>query len=336
MTEMVLGSSRMPIVPSFLASTALQNPATSYNAHPIWQDINNCFPSNFRIPDNQQPVELSFEWRGCSIHVDRYASARSPVRLILHHGLGTNARLMTIILGHGLHRMGYDVSAIDMPYVGATRTPRDDFSYGDWVQLSSDFIDYGNGPDHRPVVLFGFSVGGMLSFDVSCLNHRVIGVCGTCFIDLRDRSVRTEIASSPTWNSTMERLSDLMLGMGVRPRIPLQTFASRRTISNKQRLNGLLAKDRSSLGGRFPLTFLSSLRTYQGAVSPELYDFCPVALLQCERDRNIPHQINRRFFDRIAGRKHFELIEDAGHIPTGSQSLRSLLHAVHRFVTAVS
>lgn len=312
------------------------NPAydpTSYEDVPAWHKVRKQFPDEWQIPDGELPREETLSWRGCSVHVDRYRNPRAPSRLIMLHGLGTNARLMTCIAGHALSRLGHDVSAMDMPYVGATKTPHSRFSYDNWIELASDFVNEGEEDDDRPVVLFGFSVGGMLAYDVSCISHRVMGVCASCLIDLSDRNVRQQIASNPRWSMMMERVGEALLNHGVKPKVPLETFANRKTISNEPVLNGILAHDRGSLGGRFPLAFLDSLRRHAPIVAPEAYNIVPIALLQAEEDYNIPPSTNRRFFDRIAAEKRYVELPSAGHIPLNIEALRKLVREIDQFAS---
>ena len=323
---------REPLLRAGLTSRRRALCRTTYDDLPAWRAAHAHFPRQWQVPDNSLPDEETLSWRGCSIHVDRYRNDRSSTRLVLLHGLGTNARMMTCIAGHALSRLGYDVSAPDMPYVGATRTSHDWFAYNDWVQLVTGFIELISERDDRPVVLFGFSVGGMLAYDVSCINHRVAGVCASCFIDLSDRDVRRAIATNPGWNMMMERVGGALVKSRVKLKVPLETFANRKTISNDPSLNDILARDRSSLGGRFPLAFLDSLRRHSPTVAPEAYKTVPVALLQAELDYNIPPSTNRRFFDRIAGSKRYVELPSAGHIPLNVDALRMMVGEIDQFV----
>ncbi len=304
---------------------------TSYNDAPAWREIQGFFPSQWQIPPSEQPEEETYDWRGCSIHIDSYRNSGSPVRVLMLHGLGTNARMMSMVAGHALARLGYETSAIDMPYVGATRAPHRRFRYADWVQLVSDYINADHGRDDRPVVLFGFSVGGMLSYDVSCINHRVAGVCATSFIDLSQQKVRREIAPNPDWSMLMEKIGSFVLRCGFQPNIPLKTFASPTTISNEPRLNEVLASDPASLGGMFPLAFLDSLRWHKPTIDPEDYDLCPVALFQPELDYNIPPATNADFISRIPGNTETTVLPAAGHIPLNIEALQMLADNIGRF-----
>ena len=61
---------------------------------------------------------------------------------ILFHGVGTNGRQMSTILGHSLAERGFETIAIDMPTYGVTRVaPGAVVTYDDWVQIGSDLTD---------------------------------------------------------------------------------------------------------------------------------------------------------------------------------------------------
>ncbi len=238
-----------------------------------------------------------------------------------------------MILGRSLAKRGYDVAAIDMPYVGMSMTSSSNFTYDDWVQLSHEFILNGLRPDPRPVVLFGFSVGGMLCYHASCLTDRVIGICGTCFLDLRSTLTRREIARSPFWSPVVEAAGRIAVALGGhRLKVPLRLFANPIAISNNPMINRLLARDPGAVGAKIPLGFLASLKTYQPQIEPEKFDKCPVMLIHCEQDRNIPFSANARFVGRIKGPRETKILKDAGHIPTTEAPLRELSDDVERFI----
>ena len=114
-----------------------------------------CFNAQFK------PQETWWDWQGHHVHIDRFNKPASPVRVILLHGMGTNGRQMSLIVGGPLSKRGYETLAIDMPGYGLTKVnPEDKFTYDTWVQLASDFIDAERARDPRPLVLYGLSAGG--------------------------------------------------------------------------------------------------------------------------------------------------------------------------------
>lgn len=94
----------------------------------------------------------------------------------MHHGVGTNGRHMSMILGVPLLQAGFEAVAIDMPNYGMTQVARwTTVSYDDWVNVANEFIDHELENDPRPIVLYGLSAGGMLTYHAAVLNKKVKG-----------------------------------------------------------------------------------------------------------------------------------------------------------------
>lgn len=77
-----------------------------------------------RVTDDDQDLsaasvglqEATLEWQGHAVHLDRFDVAGSAALLILLHGVGTNARQMSLLVGAPLARTHKLASvAIDMP-----------------------------------------------------------------------------------------------------------------------------------------------------------------------------------------------------------------------------
>ena len=49
---------------------------------------------------------------------------KRPVKVILLHGVGTNGRQMSMILGGPLSKDGFETIAIDMPTYGVTKVKK--------------------------------------------------------------------------------------------------------------------------------------------------------------------------------------------------------------------
>lgn len=83
----------------------------SYNSNKAWKQLNNLLPEDFQIKDDNLPVEETWQWKGNNIHLDRYPNAKSEYRIFMQHGVGTNGRQLSMILGHKLAALGYEVVA---------------------------------------------------------------------------------------------------------------------------------------------------------------------------------------------------------------------------------
>jgi len=103
-----------------------------------------------------------------------------------------------MILVVPLHAAGFELVAIDMPGYGCPQVAKKQatYSYGDWVQIASDFIDFELSHDARPIVLYGLSAGGMLTYHAAAVNKKVRGTVGMTFLDQRIQQVADETARS--------------------------------------------------------------------------------------------------------------------------------------------
>ena len=92
----------------------------TYADQPEWRAIQEFLPEKFRLAPGTEPVEEWWEHRGHRIHLDTYRNPSAPLKVILLHGVGTNGRQMSTILGKPLADLGYETIAIDMPTFGIT------------------------------------------------------------------------------------------------------------------------------------------------------------------------------------------------------------------------
>jgi len=256
-----------------------------------------------------------------------------PVRVVLHHGVGTNARMMSIVLGHHLAAQGFDVSAVDMPYFGATACPSSRVLYCDWVAIGAHYVQAVLPDDGRPVVLFGFSAGGMLSYHIACVSDRVAAICGTCFLDMRDAAVRRDIAPMPRLNHAIETVGKLAAGVIPDLRLPLRAVSNMRALTNDAAMTRLLLSDPGSAGVNLPLVFLQSFLDYAPAIPPENFERCPIFMLHPGQDRWTPVADSMRFIDRVKAPTLVTMIDGAGHLPIATDALMQLRQGVTDYIS---
>lgn len=60
-----------------------------------------------------RPRRSSGTGAGNRVHLDRYRNPTAPAKVVLHHGVGTNGRQMSLILGAPLARRGFETVALD-------------------------------------------------------------------------------------------------------------------------------------------------------------------------------------------------------------------------------
>jgi hypothetical protein len=179
---------------SFLPShiSTKMSPPT-YENQSTWKEIQRLLPESIHFDETHKPVEEWWGNRGHTIHLDRWRNPDAKVRVIWHHGVGTNGRQMSLILGIPLLKAGFEAVAIDMSMYGMTKVANGTtVSYEDWVNIGDDFVNFELEHDARPIVLYGLSAGGMLTYHVAALNKKVKGIIGMTFLDTQIQQVRDE------------------------------------------------------------------------------------------------------------------------------------------------
>lgn len=306
----------------------------NYQSQANWREIQAHLPARYQIEDDL-PQEEFWNWHGHQIHLDRYRRPDSPVRVILFHGVGTNGRQMSTILGRPLAQSGIETVAIDMPTYGVTRvTPGAVVTYDDWVQIGTDFITAELEHDARPIFLYGLSAGGMLTYHVASRSRRVAGIIGMTFLDQRVK----EVALGTTYNRLMGHMTPVATFFGKLPfirrmKMPMRFIGKMHTLVNDKAALRTCLRDRSSAGSFTSLAFLQSYMQAEYELEPEEFDICPILLTQPAEDRWTPLSFSKVFLDRI--RKvpvKTVMLENAGHYPLEEPGLTQMHDTILEFI----
>ncbi|KAK9350869.1 Alpha/Beta hydrolase protein [Lipomyces doorenjongii] len=307
----------------------------TYENQKAWRDIQKFLPQRLGFTKNHSPIEDWWENRGHKIHLDRWRNPEAKVRVILHHGVGTNGRQMSMILGVPLHTAGFELVAIDMPGYGCTQVAGSKpVSYDDWVEIASDFINFELESDPRPIVLYGLSAGGMLTYHAAALNKKVKGIVGMTFLDLRIQQVRDETAR----NSFMSRmgipltkLSDIPLLRSIS--LPMSLASKMSALVNNSDALKIFLADRSSAGSWASMHFLSTYSSYRPALELEDFDVCPILLTQPAQDKWTPLHLSELVLSRIKKVPvETVVLENAGHYPLEDPGLQQMANAIIKFI----
>ena len=300
-----------------------------YDAQASWRTIQDFLPPEYRLGPGGMPVEEWWDWRGHRIHLDRFPNPDAPIRVILFHGVGTNGRQMSTILGAPLARSGFETVAIDMPGYGVTKVARGvTVTYDDWVAAASDFIDAELARDPRPIILYGLS-----AYHAAALNRKVKGVVGMPFLAQRIRQVAAETA----YNKPMSRLGMPQVRLAARIglgslRMPMRLASKMRALVNDKAAIRACYADRTSAGNWVSMAFLASYADHVPALEPEEFDVCPILLTQPAEDHWTPLHLSDLFLDRIGKvpvRK--AMLDNAGHYPIEQPGLRQMHEAIVQF-----
>jgi len=307
----------------------------SYAQQQAWRRIQEHLPEPFRLTEETLPAEEWWEHLGHRIHLDAYRDPEAPAKVILFHGVGTNGRQMSTILGHPLAERGYETIAIDMPTYGVTEVaPGALVTYDDWVRIGSDLIDAELAKDDRPIVLYGLSAGGMETYHVAALNRRVAGIVGMTFLDQRSRRVRVATGFDPVSGLLGAPLMRLLAATPLRTlRLPMRLASKMRALVNDREAANACLADETSAGNSATVAFLSSYLDYRPVVEPDDFDVCPVLLTQPGADRWTPLRLSEPFLDRLVEVPVTKVVlEDGGHYPIEQPALDRMVEAVSAFV----
>jgi len=311
----------------------------SYAQQPAWREIQDYLPKSFRLIEETLPTEEWWSHRGHRIHLDTYRNPEAPAKVILFHGVGTNGRQMSTILGRPLAERGYETVAIDMPTYGVTEVaPTTLVTYDDWVQIGSDLIDAELAKDDRPIVLYGLSAGGMETYHVAALNGKVAGIVGMTFLDQRSLSVRVATAFDPVSGLVGAGLMKALARTPLRRvRLPMRLVSKMRALVNDRAAQRACYADPTSAGNKATVAFLDSYMNYQPVTEPEDFDLCPVLLTQPAADRWTPLRLSEPFLSRIRKVPVAKvMLDNGGHYPIEQPALDQMVTAISSFVGKVS
>ena len=311
----------------------------TYAKQKNWREIQSFLPAEFQLRPGQEPQEEWWPWGPHHIHLDCYRNEAAPLKVILFHGLGTNGRQMSTILGAPLGHRGFEMIAVDMPEYGLTQLGRGKpIRYDDWVQAGSDLVNAELAKDSRPIILYGLSAGGMETYHVAAKNGNIKGIVGMTFLDQRVQQVRDETAL----NRFMSRVGGPLALVTARTplsglRMPMTAAGKMNALVNdKAALKACLA-DKTSAGKWVTMSFLASYMSYSPTIEPEDFDVCPILLTQPAQDRWTPLHLSELFLKRI---KRVPLkvvmLENAGHYPLEQPGLSQMVNAIHEFCLSVT
>ena len=313
-----------------------------YADQQAWKDLQAFLPERLQLtrPD-QLPTEESWEWEGHRVHLDRYRNASAPARVVLHHGVGTNGRQMTLILGAPLARAGFDVVALDNLGYGLTDVaPGFNPGYSDWIRLVLAFLSAEAAHDPRPTVLYGLSAGGMLTYHAAAAAPKgtLRGIVGMTFLDQRLQKVVDETAH----DIVTARLGvPFMKAIARTPlralRYPMTLASKMSALVNNPDALEVLLRDKTSAGNSVTVKFLAEYGSYVPVIEPADFDACPVLLTQPADDRWCPYELSLPVLDKITKVPVKRvMLQNAGHYPLEEPGLTQMQDAIIDFIRGVT
>lgn len=310
----------------------------NYKEQKAWREIQNELPEEYHFTADFSPAEEWWEWKGHKVHLDCFRNPNARAKVIMLHGVGTNGRQMSMILGGPLAKRGYETIAIDMPTYGLTEVRRHStVTYDDWIALANDYVNHELAKDNRPVFLYGLSAGGMETYDVAYRNGRVRGIIGMTFLDQQDKDVR----NTTTRNWLMSHVAVPMLGicqtMGLgHMKIKMSIASKMWALCNNPTAMKAFMKDKTSAGNSCTIAFLNSYMHHRLPCAPQDFTVCPVLLTQPELDRWTPLALSKPFLDRIR-QVDVKIVKlpGGGHYPVERPALEKMHEAIVSFMESL-
>ncbi|MDQ4503986.1 alpha/beta fold hydrolase [Sinomonas sp. ASV322] len=318
------------------------NTSPLYADQEEWKELQQFLPERLRLTAPAHlPAEEFWDWNCHRIHLDRYLNPDAPAKAILHHGVGTNGRQMTLILGKVLADRGWEVTSLDnlgygMTQVAQGTTP----GYSDWVQMVTDYLAQEKARDDRPIVLYGLSAGGMLTYHVAAHAPKgtLAGIVGMTFLDQRVPKVAHDTAHDPLTAALGPALMGVLSKTPLRSlRYPMTVASKMSALANNDGAMKVFLRDRSSAGNAMWVKFLAEYMSYVPDVEPADFDACPVLLTQPAEDRWSPYELSVPVLSKITKVPvQTVMLDGAGHYPLEEPGLAQMQDAIDAFIREVT
>ena len=304
----------------------------TYDSYPSWRKFQPYFPEDWRINEQNAPEEYYWKWRDFDVHIDHYKTINKQknFKLILLHGGGGNGRLLSPVAVF-FNRLGYECIAPDLPGFGLTKIHKPN-SYYTWIDLVNDLIDSELEKSNMPIVLSGISLGGMLAYQVACLNKKVSGLIVTSLADTRKKSVQMGLARNKLFGAVSPLLLSKLSVLTDDLKIPIKWTTKMWAMANNSNFVNYLMGDKVGSGSWVFLKFFRTLFEASPEIEPENFDLCPLLFLQPEKDYIIPWSMSKPFYDALSCPKSLVFLENCGHIPLEKPGTDQMINSVVEFL----
>ncbi|WP_138264173.1 alpha/beta fold hydrolase [[Clostridium] hylemonae] len=307
----------------------------TYETQKAWKEVEAFLPEKYRYHAEYKPAEEHWNWKGNQVHLDTFRDPAAKAKVICFHGVGTNGRQISMIIGGPLAKNGFETITVDMPTYGMTEVdPRMKITYADWVQCGKDLVDEELKRDNRPVFLYGLSAGGMETYHIAAKSGRVKGIIGMTFLDQREKQVQMTTASNAFWGMTGAAFAKLSCAMGLGGfKIRMSVPSKMKALVNDRDCLDIMRADPTSAGNKVTMQFLNSYVTYVPDIEPEDFTVCPVLLTQPEKDGWTPQFLSDIFLDKIKKVPVTKtILRNGSHYPIEKEALEDLLHDTLNFL----
>lgn len=300
---------------------------STYQNQKAWTDVQSFLPEKLHFTSSYHPVEEQWDWKGNRVHLDTFRNPKAKAKVIMFHGVGTNGRQISMILGGPLAKDGFETIIVDMPTYGVTDVnPNMTISYDDWIQCGSDLIDAELAKDDRPVFLYGLSAGGMETYHVAAKNRKVKGIIGMTFLDQRNRDTQMTTTNNAFWGAMGTKLTHMAVNSGLsRFKMKMSIPSKMRALVNDPECLKIMLNDETSAGNKVTMKFMYTYMTYKPEIEPEDFAVCPILLTQPGADRWTPQRLSDTFLAKVKKVPVTKtVLRNGSHYPIEPEALEDL------------
>ncbi|PWG00455.1 alpha/beta hydrolase [Levilactobacillus bambusae] len=300
---------------------------TTYQNQRAWREVESFLPEKYHYTTHYHPTEEDWDWHNNTVHLDTFRNPDAKAKIIMFHGVGTNGRQISMIMGGPMALENFETICVDMPTYGVTDVdPHALISYDDWVQCGSDLIDVELTKDDRPIFLYGLSAGGMETYHVAARNKKVKGIIGMTFLDQRSKDVQMTTTNNWFWGEFGVPLTGIATHIGLSGfKMKMSIPSKMRALVNDPQCLKVMLNDPTSGGNKVTMKFMNTYMTYAPDVEPENFTVCPVLLTQPDTDRWTPERLSDPFLDKLTQVKVTKTtLRNGGHYPIEATALDDL------------
>lgn len=310
----------------------------TYENQKAWKEIEAFLPAQLHYTKDYKPAEEIWDWKGNKVHLDTFRNPDAPAKVICFHGVGTNGRQISMILGGPLAKDGFETITVDMPTYGVTEVNPDMLiRYDDWVQCGSDLVDAELAKDDRPIFIYGLSAGGMEAYHVAAKNKskKLKEIIGMTFLDQRSTQVRMTTTKNAFWGKLGTGLVGLSCKIGLAKfKMKMSIPSKMNTLVNDKNCLQIMLGDKTSAGNKVSMAFMLSYMTYVPEMEAKDFDICPILLTQPEKDRWTPQFLSDSFLDEMKKVKVTKtILKNGSHYPIEPEALAELHKYTLEFIT---
>lgn len=267
----------------------------TYENQKAWKEIEAFLPAQLHYTEDYKPVEEIWDWKGNKVHLDTFRNPDAPAKVICFHGVGTNGRQISMILGGPL-----------------AKDDRPIFIYG----LSAGGME-------------AYHVAAKNK------SKKLKGIIGMTFLDQQSTQVRMTTTKNAFWGKLGTGLVGLSCKIGLAKfKMKMSIPSKMNTLVNDKNCLQIMLGDKTSAGNKVSMAFMLSYMTYVPEMEAKDFDICPILLTQPEKDRWTPQFLSDSFLDEMKKVKVTKtILKNGSHYPIEPEALAELHKYTLEFIT---